>query len=268
MMFLNASDGIMKDWNKLQPQVITTVIVVLILVVFSIWATISIRKTEKDKAPTGMAFFAEFIVMSVDSLVKSITGKHLKAIRPYIFTLICFIMVSNLLGMFGLDGPTSSYSVTGTLGFITLIGIYVVGIMNHKWRFFLKYVKNPVEIIGQFAPFISISFRLFGNILSGSMLLLSFYAFTGWVWTQVLGVNPDSVIGQLNILGSLMAPPLHFYSDLFDGVVQSFVFAILTTAYWSMETSDDAHTKKKKKKYKNVVTVETQNLERYDRYKV
>ncbi len=265
---INSNDGIMRDWNVVQPQVVTICIVFVIIVALAIWANISIRKTKTTKAPNGMAFVAEWCVMSVDSLVKSITGKHLKAIRPYIFTLLCFIMISNLLGLFGLDGPTSAYSVTGTLGFITFIGIYVVGIMHHKWKFFLKFVKNPVEIIGQFAPFISISFRLFGNILSGSMLLLAFYSFTGFVWSKLLHVGPDSILGQLNILGSLTAPPLHFYSDLFDGVVQAFVFAILTTAYWAMETgSDETHKKTKTKKSKNIVMVKRRRLERYDRYK-
>ncbi len=264
----NSNDGIMQDWNVVQPQVATIIIVFVIIVALAIWANIAIRKTTKNKAPKGMAFVAEWCVMSVDSLVKSITGRHLKAIRPYIFTLLCFIMVSNLLGLFGLDGPTSAYSVTGTLGFITFIGIYVVGIMHHKWKFFLKFLKNPVELIGQFAPFISISFRLFGNILSGSMLLLAFYSFTGWVWTSAIHVRPDSLLSQLNILGSLLAPPLHFYSDLFDGVVQSFVFAILTTAYWSMETSgEEVHKKIKGKKTKNVVMVSRRRAERYDRYK-
>jgi F-type H+-transporting ATPase subunit a len=105
----------------------------------------------------------------------------------------------------------------------------VVGIMYQKFRFLKKFI-NPLEMIGQFAPLISISFRMFGNMIGGSTLMYLVYAFASYIWQNVPGV------GQFNLLGSLIAPPLHFYFDLFDGLIQGFVFTLLTLVYWSLET--------------------------------
>lgn len=212
----------------LQPQIFTLLLVTLILVVFSIVIYKKVKKQEINKAPQGILLFTEQYVMGVDNLFKEATSGKLQKPAPYIFTLMTFLLLGNLLGLIGLEPPTTSYSVTLTLGLISWIGIYIVGIIYQRLHFFKKFL-NPTEIIGQFSPLISISFRIFGNMIGGSTIMYLLYNITGWIW----GMIP--VVGEMNLLGPMLTPFFHVYFDIFDGLIQAFVFTLLTMIYWTLE---------------------------------
>ncbi len=113
--------------------------------------------------------------------------------------------------------------------------------MYQKLRFFKKFLYNPIELIGQFSPLIALSFRLFGNLVAGSVILFLIYSVTGYVW----GFIP--IIGEFNLLGSVIAPVFHVYFDIFDGLIQAFVFSLLTMIYWTLEAETPEHKSKKEK---------------------
>lgn len=220
--------------TTLQPQVFTMLLVVLILAILSIVIYQKTKKQQENKAPSGMLLFAEQYVMGVDNLYKEATEGKITKPAPYIFTLLSFLAIGNLMGLVGLEPPTTSYSVTLTLGLISWIGIYVVGITFQKWRFFKKFL-NPTELIGQFSPLISISFRIFGNVIGGSTIMFLIYNVTGYIWQNV------PVLGEVNLLGPLLFPVMqffHIYFDLFDGLIQAFVFTLLTMIYWTLEAEE------------------------------
>ena len=105
--------------NTLQPQLFTTILTTLILIVFAVVVYHKVKKSTPNKAPTGIVAVAELYVMGVDDMFKVTTeGKFTKP-APYIFTLMSFLLVGNLMGLIGLDGPSSSYSVTLTLGLVS-----------------------------------------------------------------------------------------------------------------------------------------------------
>ena len=216
--------------SKLQPQLFSLILVTLILVVLSIVIYTKVKKQKATQAPEGFLLVAEQYVMGVDNLFKDATGGAINKPAPYILTLMTLLLFSNLIGLLGIEPPSTSYSFTFTLALISWIGIYVVGIMSQKLSFFKKFY-NPVELIGQFAPLISLSFRLFGNMIGGSTIMYLIYSFTGWIW----GMIP--VIGEVNLFGSIIAPVFHFYFDIFDGVIQAFVFTLLSMVYWTLEAS-------------------------------
>ena len=240
--------------TEFQPQLFTMILTVIILITFAVVVYHKLKKSEVNKAPKGIVQVAELYVMGIDDMFKTTTeGKFTKP-APYIFTLISFLLVGNIMGLIGMDGPASSYSVTLTLGLVSWIGIYVVGIMYQKMRFFKKFL-NPLELIGQFSPLISISFRLFGNMLAGSIILYLMYHFTGWLW----GFIP--VVGEMNLLASIITPFLHVYFDLFDGLVQAYVFALLTMIYWTLEAEGEMPGEKTKETQKAEL-IEIQNIKK------
>lgn len=102
-----------------------------------------------------------------------------------------------MLGLLGLAAPITSYTVTFSLGLITFIGIYIAGIWSHRGKFFLKFIKNPTEIIGQFAPLISITFRIFGNLTAGAVIIFLFFFMTNSITHAI------PVFGYVNIIGGL-----------------------------------------------------------------
>lgn len=234
--------------KKLQPQIFSLALLTLILVIFAIVVYNKVKKSQPNKAPEGIVLIAEQYVMGIEGQYQGATDGKFKKPGPYIFTLMTFLVLGNLFGLIGLEPPATSYSVTLTIGLISWIGIYVVGIMYQKWSFFKKYL-NPIELIGQFSPLISLSFRLFGNMIAGATIMYLIYHFTGWLW----GFIP--VLGEFNLVGPIIAWPLHIYFDLFDGLVQAFVFTLLTMIYWSLEVpADHAESKKEKEATQEVAT--------------
>ncbi|MCC3161025.1 MAG: F0F1 ATP synthase subunit A [Mollicutes bacterium PWAP] len=228
----DGSKGAWVTGGQLQPQIFSLMLVTIILVIVSIYIYLKLRKTKVNKAPTGIVLLTEQYVMAVDNLYVQATGNKIRKPAPYIFTLMTFLVVGNLFGLIGLEPPGSSFSVTLTIGLITWIGIYVVGIMYQKAIFFKKFV-NPTELIGQFSPLISISFRLFGNLVGGGTIMFLIYAVTGIIWKNV------PYIGEINLLGAIIAPVFHAYFDMFDGLIQAFVFVLLTMIYWSLEVEEE-----------------------------
>ena len=79
------------------------------------------------------------------------------------------------------------------------------------------------------SPLISLSMRLFGNILSGSILMYLVYSLTGWL---------SSFIIDFNFLGPIVAPILHAYFDIFAGCIQTLVFVTLSSILIMMENPD------------------------------
>lgn len=222
-------------WNPWQivPQITTIFFTTLIVAVIAGIYFYKVKKMDSSKEPRGLVLLVEICVKNIENLVVSILGSRFKWLTVYFLYLITYIVVGNLLGIIGLESQMTSYTTTFSLGLVTFIGIYVFGIKFQKLAFFTKYL-NPIELFTQFVPLISISFRLFGNILGGSIIMALMYQFTALLSSKV------PVIGQINFLAGFLAPLLHFYFDMFFGFIQAVIFAILTLVYWKLEIRDEA----------------------------
>lgn len=251
---------IFKDhFSNIQPQLVSLVIVFIVLLVFTFVIYRKLKKAKINEAPKGVLLLAEQYVMGVDSLFQSVAKDTISPAGPYIFTLFSFLLVGNFMGLIGFPSPVTSYSVPLVLGLVSWLGIYVVGVTYQKIRFFKKYL-NPLDFIAQFSPFISISFRIFGNIIGGTTIMYLLYHMMGVIWASIWVHVPGlAFLGEVNLLASLIAPPFHVYFDLFSGVVQAFVFTLLTIVYWAVEaTHEDTHKKKSKKALKsNIYTTQS-----------
>lgn len=224
-----------------QPQLITLIYVTIVLVVIAFVVYFKVRKVEPNQAPKGVAFLAEQYVGMFDKEFNGISEGKIDRVGPYIFTLVSFLIIGNTAGLVGLEPVVTSYSVPLTLGIISWVGIYVFGIIHQKTQFFKKYI-NPIELIGQFSPLISISFRIFGNILGGTILMYMIYLVTSSLWGYI------PVVGDVNLLGMIVAPWFHMYFDIFGALVQSYVFALLTSIYWTQEVEAGLELKEQKSK--------------------
>ena len=250
----------MADYNplSLQPQIITIALVTIILLSLSLAYFLKVRKQQEDVAPKGMVLVVQIFINYIRNLVIEILGPKFEKITPFFVFLFSYILLSNLMGIVGFEPPTSSYTVTLTLAFVTWIGIFAVGIRFQKISFLRKFlisVKikgkkipvmiNPLGFISVITPLISLSFRLWGNIFAGSLIVLLWF----YLWATIWNLIP--VIGALNLLGGFMAFPIHAYFDLMVGTIQALIFTMLTMIYWSLEIKEDANTKQKVKIKKN-----------------
>lgn len=198
--------------------IVNVYLVVIILLVLGVIVNRKINRVNVKEKPSGFLNVIELAVESVDTLVKQTMGAKHIGFAPYIFTLMAFLLFANLFGLLGFAPPTSDYSVTLTLALITFTLTQFFGLKNSGLLGYLKGFTEPMafltplNIIGELANPISLSFRLFGNILSGVIIMGLIY--------QALG-----------FLAPLIAPPLHAYFDIFSGVLQTFIFSMLTMIF-------------------------------------
>lgn len=195
---------------------ICLLIVVLTLTIFSFFARAAMEKS--GDVPKGLANIVEMIVELLDGIVKGTMGKHAGPFKNYIGSIFIFILFSNLSGLFGLRPPTADYGVTFPLGILTFTLITfnkfkyqkVSGVIKglcDPWPFWL-----PINLIGDFAVPISLSLRLFANILSGTVMM-------------------SLVYGLLSTIAYAWPAALHVYFDMFSGAIQTYVFCMLTMTY-------------------------------------
>lgn len=230
----------MNNWNPwtIMPQLVGIVVTVLIIVSISFAYYRKVKKMAPDDDPRGIVLVVELIIKYFEKIVVDVLGVKYKNLTIYLMYLVLYILIGNWISIIGLESQVTSYTVTLSLGLVTFIGMYYLGIKFQKMMFLKKFVVNPLELLTQFSPLISISFRLFGNITGGSIILLLLYNLTGSIWAHI------PVIGQVNFLIGTVGPFLHIYFDLFDGSIQALIFGILTIVYWKLQMEVEGHSKK------------------------
>ncbi len=214
--------------------VLTTLILVILFVIYNI----KLKKQKEYLPLNGYVFCFQVYIEFIQNMVIEILGKKFEKITPFFIYLFSYILLSNIISIFGITNPTSSISVTLSLGLVTFFGIYVVGFKYQKLSFLKKYTLNmkiknkkvpvminPINMVSQFAPLISISFRLWGNIFAGSLIASMLLFSTDSAMDAMLPFKFFNVIGVFALL------PIHIYFDLLSGVIQALVFMLLTMVY-------------------------------------
>lgn len=200
---------------------VCVLIVMLLVITFAIFANRVINKAIVTNTPGHFQNIVELIVEMLENLVTSVMGKSAPKFVNYISTIFVFIFVSNVSGLLGLRPPTAYYGVTFPLALITFSMIHYNRFKHQKLKGVIKGwcepwpIWLPINLIGDVAVPISLSLRLFANVLSGTVML-----------TLVYSLLP--VFVKVGIPAFL-----HIYFDLFSGAIQTFVFCMLTMTYVS-----------------------------------
>lgn len=236
---------IFENYNpfSIEPQLLTISFVFVVLSICFLVYHLRLKKIKVNEAPTGYVLIIQIYVEYVRNLVVEILGKRFEKITPYFIFLLSYLGLSNMTGIIGLENPTSSLTVTLTLGLVMFIGTFAVGFRFQKLSYLTRYTfnikskktgkhygvfPNPLEFSAMISPLISISFRLWGNMFAGSIVIGLWFFATGMLF------NTIPYVGVLNILGGLTAPPLHAYFDFLSGAIQALVFTLLTMIYWTV----------------------------------
>ncbi len=190
-----------------------TWIVMAGLIVFGYLATRKIDFLPNPFQVVGELFVTTFYDMTVDALDKELGKKYF----PLVCSMFMFLLMCNWLGLIpGLEEPTKDLNTTlglGILGFVIshYTGIRIKGFKNYAKAYLEPFFfMAPLNLIGELAKVVSISFRLYGNILGGAIIIL--------------------VVSHL--IYSLVLPPfLVGFFSIFIGTIQAFVFTMLTVSY-------------------------------------
>lgn len=216
----------------IQPELIFSLIIMTILSIFFVLVGRKVKVADPTKRPRGVVLVCETGVKMIQDYMETLMpSKFSKNYYPYFAMMFIYIFISNISGLFGFEAPTSNYSITLA---ITIITFTLIQYNALKTKGVFTYIKDiiwpPTNILGTLAPLISLSMRLFGNIVAGSILLSLIYSFTGYLSQYVI---------NFNFLGPVIAPVFHAYFDVFAGFIQTLVFVTLSSILISLEASED-----------------------------
>ena len=202
---------------------VSLLIICVGLVLLALAERIKLRDTEGK--PSRFQNAIEMGIEMLDGMVKGSMGKSAVRYQNYIGVLFIFLLFSNLSGLLGLRPPTADYGVTFPLGIITFVLIQYNNIKWNKFRAFTDLFKPipilfPINLIGELAVPFSISLRLFGNVVSGTVIMALIY-------------------GLLSKFAFLWPGVLHAYFDLFSGAIQTYVFCMLTMVFITQKIPEE-----------------------------
>ncbi len=195
---------------------------------------------------------AEWIVGSCQSLVKTNMGEYFSAYAPFVAAILGLSAFSSLSALIGLYPPTSDINVTaGWAIFVFILITY------YKMKCgVLHYIKGfgdpvpflaPLNIIGEVATPVSMAFRHYGNVLSGAVISVLIATGLSGLSEILLGWLPG-FFGDFPFLRIGLPAVLSIYFDVFSGLLQAYIFAMLTMLYVSSGFPQDEYEKRKAKK--------------------
>jgi F-type H+-transporting ATPase subunit a len=198
-------------------------LVMLILIVLSFLLVRVVKLV-----PTRGQNFMEMIIETMENFMVDITGPEGRAFFPFIATIFIYILVSNLLGLVpGFVSPTANLNTTLSMALCTFVLTHIIGIKFHGAQY-IKHFLGPVmflaplmiiiESIGHLARIMSLSIRLFGNIMGKEKILAILFA----------------------LAGLYLAPLPILFLGLLVSFIQALVFMLLSIVYF-VGAMEEAH---------------------------
>ncbi len=198
------------------PHVVYSWVVMILLIVLGAIAAKSVKMI-----PTKTQNVFEVIVSGIEEFMVGVTGEEGRWLFPIAATVFLYIFTCNLIGLVpGFFPPTASLNTTGSCALTVVVFTHIIGIKYHG----VKYIKHflgpvwwmtpiifPIEVIGHLARILSLSFRLFGNIMGHELVLMILFF----------------------LAGAFFAPLPIMTLGIFVSLVQAFVFFLLSIMYFT-----------------------------------
>lgn len=196
--------------------IFNTWLIMGVLILAAIVVRIKLRSF--TTVPSGAQNAIESVVEIFDKFAVNTVGENNRVVIPWFFAVFVYILTSSLFSTFGLRAPTADWATTFAMAIATFVIMIFRGLKNRgghyiKSLFEPHFVFFPMNLIGELAKPLSLSFRLFGNVLSGTIILTLYYSLTPW-------------LVQIGI------PALfHAFFDVVIGFIQTYIFVIISLMY-------------------------------------
>lgn len=196
--------------------IVNTWIIMTLIIILAILARIQMKKFKL--VPEGSQNVIEIIIETFDNFSSGTLGPKLSYITPWFFMVFMLLLTSSLLSVFGLRAPTADWATTFAMGLATFVLMIVMGFRHRKGDYLKTFFEPhfiffPLNLLGELSKPVSLSFRLFGNVLSGTIILTLYYSLTPW-------------LVQIGIPAAL-----HAFFDVVFGLLQTYIFVILSLMY-------------------------------------
>lgn len=248
----------MLDWD-LDPNLYSSLIVMGVLLLLGIVVGISARRAYKredyKKRPKGLMFYAEQYVNFVDRFAINTMGHDVfSPWGGYFFTLFAYLFVAFNVSLFGLPSVIDWMAAPLSLAIVMFVIIQYQGLKWSKWSYFHRYIEPiavflPVNLVTMWSPILSTTMRMFGNAISGTVII----GLVQWAFGNLSGAifGPLTEAARLNyvpfwdsdqstvwtqiFLAPIPIGILNIYFSLFSGGVQTLVFCSLNAVWIAAE---------------------------------
>lgn len=222
---------------QISETMVVSWIVMAVIAVLCLWLTHDLKVTNISKRQA----VAEFLVEKANNFVRGNTGGYkFDHMIPFIAALFTTSVFSNLISLLGLRSPTADLSTEAAWAVVVFIMITAKKIQTNKLGGYLKGftqpipVMTPFNILSELATPVSMACRHFGNILSGVVIDGLIYAALATATKALFGLIPGAVgnvLGTIPFLSVGLPAITSLYFDWFSGVMQAFIFCMLTIMY-------------------------------------
>lgn len=221
---------------QISETMVVSWIVMALITGLCIWLThdLKVEKISKRQA------VAEMLVEMANKFVIGNAGEKFRKLIPFVAALFATSVVSNLISLIGLRSPTADLSTEAAWAIVVFIMITAQKIKTSGIGGYLKgfttpiAVMTPFNVLSELATPISLACRHFGNILSGVVINALIYGALALASSKLLGLLPGmlgGVLSQIPILSVGLPAITSVYFDWFSGVMQAFIFCMLTVMY-------------------------------------
>ena len=217
-------DGL--SWLNFTNGMKSSLIIIGFLIIATVIIGLRVKKMQTTQVPHGITLVSVMFVEGINNMMDDFFKKHWRKFTPLMLTVLLYLLFANTASLFGLTTPLSNINVA--LGFSALaFGSIQVAAMFIKNPF--RHAKGmlephpaflPINLIGEISTPFAMGLRLFGNMLSGSIIGIIVYGLTSW-----LGV----------VFGAFLLHPIF---DIFFGAIQAYVFFMLFSIFLSMAVED------------------------------
>ena len=221
-------------------QISETIVVSWIVMLLITGLCIFLTRNLKEENISKRQAIAELIVETANNFVVGNMGEKFRYLIPFVSALFATSVVSNLISLIGLRSPTADLSTEAAWAVVVFVMITSQKIKTNGVGGYLKgfttpiAVMTPFNILSELATPISMACRHFGNILSGVVINALIYGALAVASSALLRLIPGAVgavLSQIPILDVGVPAILSVYFDWFSGVMQAFIFCMLTVMY-------------------------------------
>lgn len=216
---------------NLHVSILTWLFVCMAVTILLVIVGKKFKHADPSVPPQGILLVFEEYVRMTQAVIKGNLKEKSWQYLPLFGTSMLVMVICNLLGLVGLQTPTSNISVNMTLSIMVFLLIHITDIYKHGVIGKIKSLASPMvilfplNIIGDLAFPVSLTLRLFGNMLGGSVIVALLYML-------VKALLPYSVVGYT------VLPFLHMYFDVFAAFMQTYIYFTLATFFLGSSLED------------------------------
>ena len=220
----------LQDFPVTESQINSAIVMVVVLFL-CLYLTHGIG----EKITLKRQHFAEMIVEKVEGMVSENMGDYFKGFVPFIIAILALSALSSLLTLFGLFPPTSDINIVGGWALLVFFLITYYKLKAGPLVYLKSFTQpvallTPINIISEVATPVSMAFRHYGNVLSGSVISVLLGSALAGLSSKLLGWLPG-FLGDIPLFQVGIPAVLSIYFDVFSGCLQAFIFAMLTMMY-------------------------------------